>query len=61
MKRQSAQSGVVRIGKAVDDGVEGVTADCFVFVFCGGVCLLVLARGIRSSDQNLLAASMNDA
>ena len=32
---QGAEGGVVRIGQAVDDGVEGVAADDVVFVSCG--------------------------
>lgn len=34
MERQGPQGGVVRIREAVDDCVEGVTADDIIFLFC---------------------------
>lgn len=34
MKHQSAQGSVVGVGQAVDDGVERVSSNNLVFVFC---------------------------
>lgn len=56
MQSQGAEGGVVGVGKAVDDGVEGVTADCFVFVLCRErdvVSILTLSMGQRRERRML--------